>query len=195
MGCGWRTSKKWWFRAHNRILWSLAWADSWDPFVWAEILSEDNGHLCYSSWLRPHSQNNKAVFCQGAEQDALCSSRTYGRRVDLWAIRCWQATYGADHVGSSIGRKDCKKWCECCEELSFGSGNAFIRAYRFGLSGSGRGSCRKSHSNDDGGLVKAIGSIPDGWWQRGSSGCRQNYCWDCQGKSWNGICKISCYSR
>ena len=42
------------------------------------------------------------------------------------------------------------------------AGNAFIRAYRFGIPGSSRGSCRASHSDDNGGLGKATGSIPDG---------------------------------
>ena len=50
------------------------------------------------------------------------------------------------------------KRCEHCEELYERAENAFTGAYCSCLSGLGRGSCRTSYSNDDGGLVKAVGS-------------------------------------
>ena len=65
-------------------------------------------------------------------------------------------------LGSSTGRQDCKKRCEHCEELSFRERNAFTGAYCICLSGFGRGPCGTPYSDDDGGLVKATGFIPDG---------------------------------
>ena len=68
-------------------------------------------------------------------------------------LTTWAATPEGKIVKSDVS---------VAKELSFRKGNAFIRAYRFGIPGSGRGSCRASHSDDNGGLGKASGFIPDG---------------------------------
>ena len=68
-------------------------------------------------------------------------------------LTTWAATPEGKIVKSDVS---------VAKELSFREGNAFIRAYRFGISGSGRGSCRASHYDDNGGLGKASGFIPDG---------------------------------
>lgn len=77
-------------------------------------------------------------------------------------------------------------WAEALEGKSVKSDVSVAKNYlseqemrsleRIGLSGFGRGPCGTSYSDDNGGLVKATGSILDGRRQRGSSRCRQNHC-------------------
>ena len=78
-------------------------------------------HLCHINWLRSTFEDDQALLRYCAEQDALCRTRTYSSRTDLWACGQRETVCRYDQLQGQL--RDARR-CEDSQELSDGVGTA-----------------------------------------------------------------------